>query len=582
MVISRTIRLGRLVGRRFLLVLLGFAVPLAGIEVVTLLIMQAFLLMVFRMTREDQQTAAVPVHGVMSRLMAAPGGHPGWFALAIVVFLAARMVAVGRINFALQRRVMITQARIADSLFAVYLGQPFDEQRHADRSEQRQTMTMAMATFAHQLFLPATQLLVDCLVMLPIVALLWLREPLAALAVSVWLAGFFGLQAAIGAGPLRRSGKMRWDAFNQMRRIVDGALGDVRAIKMNASETALQRLFQTVSRQHAMAIAEEASLAHTPVHIRELALVSSIVVLVGTLLLQGRSANALAAGLAIFAAASIRLLPALQRTVGIVQKLHANAPDIDKLLADRALPVEHLPERPDGERAPMFRRAIELIAVDLTFPGEAAPLLTGVSLTIGHGDRIAFAGASGAGKSSLLLLICGLNAPSAGTILVDGAATDLLALVRRSQVALVPQDPFFFAGTVRENLAFPRSAEAIDTRAAQALIDALALPLRIDADDKTLVQHLSGGERQRLAIARAILANPELLILDEATSQLDAASEARVFAAIDARCPDATLIVVSHRPLPEALGAKLYRVFKGTVTAISPTRDARTGEVLRP
>jgi|GEM_PF-1370094 len=570
MIGNKILQLYRLIGPRFFAGLVALVIPLALAEIATLLLLRWLLLLLY----------AFAGNGGIDRIWS-----PAWrsgdaladglmAAAGVALFLAVRLIAVGWINRAIFRRTLAEQVRLTDGLLRTYLGQPHAQQVTSDRSEQQQTMFVSATALVHQLLLPTAQLLVDGLIMIALlVVLLWI-EPVATLAVIGWMVLIYGLLARMGHARALDHGRQRWSALNRMRRIADGALGDIRSIKLSASESAFVALFERAAKDHARAVADEHALGQWPVHLRELVLISAIGVLTLVLLALGRSGHALAFSLTIFAAASIRLLPALQRSVTMAQKVNAHAPDLARIIADRELPVETLDERPDTPAGPPFERMIALDAVSLTFRDADRPILTDIALTIERGDRIEISGPSGGGKSTLILLLCGLIQPTSGSVRVDGEKADLLNRMRRSRVALVSQEPFVFAASLLDNLAFPHPANAFDRAHGDRILAELGMKASLADDSAETVQRLSGGERQRLAIARAICGRPDLLILDEATSQLDPDTERRVCACIQRECPQATIVMVAHRPLPDLLGARRYRLDAGRLIALDHAKAA--------
>jgi subfamily B ATP-binding cassette protein MsbA len=169
------------------------------------------------------------------------------------------------------------------------------------------------------------------------------------------------------------------------------------------------------------------------------------------------------------------------------------------------------------------------------------------------GEHVALVGPSGAGKSSAVSLLLGHSLPSGGSLTWDGAAlTSFSRHSLRARIAWVPQEPVLLSGTVRENLLLGK-ADATDAQLWTALerahaVDFVkALPAGLEEDVGERGSRLSGGQRQRLAIARAFLKEPSLLILDEPTSALDAASEAEVQAGLEELMKGRTTLVIAHR-----------------------------------
>jgi ATP-binding cassette, subfamily B, bacterial len=191
--------------------------------------------------------------------------------------------------------------------------------------------------------------------------------------------------------------------------------------------------------------------------------------------------------------------------------------------------------------------------VSFSYPGARRPALAEIGLEVPAGTTMALVGPSGAGKTTIANLLLRFWDPSAGRILIDGLDLRDFALDHlRARISLVSQDTYLFNDTLRANvrLARPEADEAAILRAFEqaALADFVeSLPEGLDTMVGERGVQLSGGQRQRVAIARAFLKNAPTLILDEATSHLDAVSEAQVREALAALMRDRTTIVIAHR-----------------------------------
>lgn len=216
------------------------------------------------------------------------------------------------------------------------------------------------------------------------------------------------------------------------------------------------------------------------------------------------------------------------------------------------LPIE-VRDPEDAVELPAMRGQIEY--ADVTFrykPGEA-PALRQVNATIEAGEIVALVGPSGAGKTTLVNLVPRFYQPQEGCVLVDGIDLARLRLedLRRA-IAIVPQDVQLFRGSILENIRYGR-LDATDDEVRAAAVDANVDEYVRNFPDGYATEvgergvRLSGGERQRLAIARAVLRDPRILILDEATSALDSHSEALIEEALDRLLPGRTTLIIAHR-----------------------------------
>jgi ATP-binding cassette subfamily B protein len=269
--------------------------------------------------------------------------------------------------------------------------------------------------------------------------------------------------------------------------------------------------------------------------------------------------------------AYLLLLISPMRTLGYMlsaaQRATASGARIFQIL-DRA-PAMTVPE--GAPPLPEGNGEVSFTDVGLTFEGSHRPALHDVNLDVEAGETLALVGAMGSGKTALVSLLPRLYDVNTGSVRIDGAdvrEVDLASL--RAAVALVTDDPFLFSATVHDNIAYARPEAGRDeveraARAAQAEGFIRALPSGYD----TLIGErgftLSGGQRQRIAIARAILADPRILVLDDATSSVDASTEQEIKLALREVMAGRTTFVIAHRLSTIALADEIAVLEDGTI-----------------
>lgn len=260
--------------------------------------------------------------------------------------------------------------------------------------------------------------------------------------------------------------------------------------------------------------------------------------------------------LAVFLAAASRIAPAILRlqsgslaiksSVGIAKStlelIQALSPLADRLLITRKLEVNH-----SG-----FNPSISLKDVGFSYLNSSVPTLSNVSLEISPGNQVAIVGSSGAGKSTLVDLMLGLRGNDTGQIFIGGLTPGEAIKKWPGAISYVPQNVYVSDSTILSNVAFGYEEINIDLvwealEIAQLSEFVKSLPLGIETSVGESGNMISGGERQRLGIARALYTKPKLLILDEATSSLDAQTEVAISKAISKLRGDVTIIMIAHR-----------------------------------
>jgi ATP-binding cassette, subfamily C, bacteriocin exporter len=245
------------------------------------------------------------------------------------------------------------------------------------------------------------------------------------------------------------------------------------------------------------------------------------------------------------------LLDPLERLASVNTRVQEALVAVERLYQTLDAPAESTAE---PHKVPFTGLCTALELRDVTFRyGHRGDVLSGLTLRIPAGQTVAVVGESGSGKSTLVKLLLGFYAPTGGCIRVDGTDLrdiDLASL--RQRIGLVSQDPYVFSGTLRENIALGRPTAPLAEVAAAARAAGLEefvndLPERYDTMIGERGVNLSGGQRQRLAIARALLRRPDLLVFDEATSHLDTATERAIQQSLRQELAGRTVVLVAHR-----------------------------------
>jgi len=250
--------------------------------------------------------------------------------------------------------------------------------------------------------------------------------------------------------------------------------------------------------------------------------------------------------------------------------------------------AELMDEKPDaagGTATADFTAAVEFRNLTFRYDETREPALRNVSFSIARGATVAIVGRTGAGKSTLAALLTRLYPAPPGTVLIDGRdVNDLPADAQRRAVGCVPQDPFLFSDTIRENIAFGSLDGAAQTDRAAALSriagDAERFPQKLDQMIGERGVTLSGGQKQRTALARAIVRDPAILILDDALSSVDAHTEREILDELRGVMKGRTCIVITHRLAVARLADRVVVLDSGAVSETGTHEDlVRSGRL---
>jgi len=302
--------------------------------------------------------------------------------------------------------------------------------------------------------------------------------------------------------------------------------------------------------------------------------------------------NAAFAALGIYAAATYWKIPIVElgvlalvftnmmSTVGKAQRQYQQM-CVDEsaywALRDRIVHAEEQREATEGGRTPSLGRGIRLDRVVFSYGDQR--ILDGASMEIRAGEITALTGASGEGKTSAVDLVCGLLRPDAGQVQIDGVSLEEIDVhAWRGMIGYVPQEMFLLHESVRTNVTLGEDIGERDVESALRLAGAWDFVARLPEGVDTLVgergSRLSGGQRQRISIARALVHEPKLLIMDEATSGLDSETESAIWESMRRLHRGLTILAISHQPQLASIADRVYRVEAGKIEPVTAERSS--------
>ena len=466
----------------------------------------------------------------------------------------------------------------ARRLLAKYVYEPYIFHLGRNSSELSKNVLDETTTVVSRVLRPAVEAAARGFTALLIVAFLLFTDPIVAVLMFTTIGGAFATIYAIMRRKITDLGP-RIRASNEGRyRASAEALAGIKPIKVAGCESVFVDRMSVHTEQYAWSLAQGHIYSVLPRYLVE-SIAVGLIVLLTLVLANARGGFASAAPLvSVYAFAGYKLMPALLTVFRHLTAIRVGLPMADALRRDLGGEPEE-PAISDGstaaaERLP-FENRIELRDVRFTYGRGDAIALDGVSLTIGKNETVAFVGSTGCGKTTLIDSILGLL-PVRGEIAVDGEVIDDNNKARWQKViGYVPQDIFLIDDSLVKNIAFGVPEENID-RAAVANAARVAdlhefVSNELPDGYETIVGErgvrFSGGQRQRIGIARALYHNPEVLILDEATSSLDTITERIVMQAVRDLMGDKTILMIAHRISTVVDADRIYLMDRGRIVA---------------
>jgi len=451
----------------------------------------------------------------------------------------------------------------------------------ADRPNSAGALANSLREFEHlrEFFTSSTLIAIVDLpfVVLFIMIIAWVAGPQIAMIPAIAVPVVMVIGALLQL-PLKRAVTNTFREAQQKHAILIEAITGIETIKISAAESQMQRRWETFVDMTAQSAASARRWSSLAAHCSGVAVqfVTVCVVVYGVYLIHDGllSVGALVAATIL----ANRAMAPMSQVAGILTRFHQARVALlalDDLMRARV-------ERPDGSRfvtRPRFAGGVEFRNVTFHYPDQTGAALTNMSFRIAPGERVGILGRIGSGKSTIERLVDGMFDATEGAVLIDG--TDIRQLDPadlRQNVGVVPQDIYLFHGTVRDNISIgaPHTEDRTVLRAARiAGVDEFVSrhPQGFDPQVGERGQNLSGGQRQSVAVARALLSDPPILIMDEPTSAMDSTSEARFKARLERSLGKTTLLLITHRRSLLTLVDRLIVVDGGRVVADGPKND---------
>jgi ABC-type multidrug transport system fused ATPase/permease subunit len=450
------------------------------------------------------------------------------------------------------------QYSLSKRLFHKYLNQPYPFFLQRNSSELIQNIITEVQIVVNRAFIPGMQLVAKVIITTMILLLLLKIDPVLAFVLAFLLGGAYASIYLQVRKKLSTISKQVQTTSKKQFKIAAEAFGGIKDIKLLNRENYFLETFCDNALKQSDSEAAGNIIAHLPRYALETIAFGGVLAIILYLLLTHKDINNALPLLALYAFASFRLMPAMQQIFTSVAFLRISRDALNKLSQD--LSQQDLLEPPSllMAKTPVaipFTRELHLRNVSFTYENTDKAIVSALNLIVPARSTVGLVGMTGAGKSTIVDIILGLLTPDQGEMLVDQLVISPNNLASwQHKIGYVPQMIFLADDTIANNIAFGIAPEAINQ---QAVIKAARMANIHDFVDELPQQYqtivgdrgvrLSGGQRQRIGIARALYHDPEVLVLDEATSSLDTLTENVILEAIKELSRKKTIIIIAHR-----------------------------------
>jgi ABC-type multidrug transport system fused ATPase/permease subunit len=490
----------------------------------------------------------LPIIGEVDQL-----GVIGLLGVVCALIVGKSVVAAVLLWFA-TRRFAKYELELGSRLFDSFIASSWTERLKRNSADLVRMTDGSVAVTISSFLLPIAGLLGELLTFIAVIAVLTITQPAVAAVSLVYLGILAVIMYVWVTRRAREAGRVNVRHSILTSRLITEMIGALKEITLRNKAPEIAAVVRANRVRTTRARANALFLGQMPRYVLEAGLIGGFVVVGITGWFTGGTTGAVSA-VALFGLAGFRLAPSIVRFQSMSSQLNVALPHVQAVLDEirRSEVTRSVADDAPSAELPSEPQSIRFENVTFRYGPDSEPAVREVSLEIPFGTTAAFVGSSGAGKSTMIDLLLGLINPTDGSIDIDGTPVSALTRSWRARVGYVPQEVSLFDASVAQNVALTWSDDVDRDRVRSALERAQLLstiesrPGGIDARIGERGLALSGGQRQRLGIARALYADPLVLVMDEATSSLDTATEAAVADAIRELSGSMTIVSVAHR-----------------------------------
>ena len=470
------------------------------------------------------------------------------------VFILKNLTLLG-FYYVKARFVAVNEALMAERLLKSYLDGAFPLHLSRNSSEFIRNITGSVTAVFSTVVMGFIDLTAELVLIAALGSVLLLAEPALTLGAAVILGAAILIFFSFSKHRFMAWGMQEQEVQGTILKSLQQGLHSIKEVKILGRQGFVLKSFRKPRRELVNVDIKIGTMSQAPRLWGETVVVTVVLLAVAYALLKGDASADILSTLTIFAAAAFRMIPSMNRILSSMNAIKNGAHAVELVYHD----IKTFEDNPDegsieeGRKLP-FNDALSVEGLSFRYGENTDLVLEDINLVLPKGESLGLVGPSGSGKTTFVDIVLGLLSPTAGRVAVDDV--DVFSALRdwRGQIGYVPQSIYLIDDTLRRNVAYGLSDDEIDESKLEnairlAQLDELARTLPDGLDTRLGEQgsRLSGGQRQRVGIARALYRDPEVLILDEATSSLDAETEHEINNAIERLSGRKTLIIIAHR-----------------------------------
>lgn len=478
-------------------------------------------------------------------------------AVFLVVILSSAISAIT--TWAKTRFTLGKNHSLSRRLLTVYLSQPYEFFLQKNSSELGKNVLSEINQLTSQLILSFFDIIINGLMVIVMVGMLFMVDIAVTIGAIIFLGGSYGLINYFVKNKLKEIGRERIEANRGRFRMANEALTGIKTTKIMGIESYFLNSYSYFSSRYARYNVFAHVVGEVPRYLIEAVAFGGIIFFIIFMIARKESVIDFIPLLSLYAFAAYRTLPALNRLYNAITSVYYNIAIVDKIYEDmiEMAPQKKLSPKSDISTTKLsFNKTIKLQNIRFSYKDSSFEVINNIELTIPKNSVIGFAGPTGCGKTTLVDIILGLLKPQKGEIIIDDTEIDDDNITSwQRKIGYVPQEIYLSDDTILKNIAFGVQDKDISYEQVQYAAQIAAIDNFIENElsqkyDTVIGERgirLSGGERQRIGLARALYRNPEVLVLDEATSSLDGTTEEYVLKAIHSAAQSRTVIMIAHR-----------------------------------